>query len=559
MAFDANNDLYVARVLGGGLSKIDPETGAIFEELGSDDSVFYPDDVDIGPDGTLYWTEIILGTVFSRPPGGPSAPLLPIGDVPSANPLKITDDGKHLFFAQCYAEGGNSLFELDLQTNNTKVILENVPGCASNSMDIFEGELYSPRPFEGRVVKINVASTTLISSENEETIPITEKSYSDQAEVVDVATNMGYPAAVKFNSKGELFAVTQDPGSVVRIHLNGPNTDNNTELIAKLPIGWVDNLAFDKDDRLYVSSYTDATVLEILQDGSNRTVVRGVLSVPMGLAALADKLYTVHIGVLNGFDQETGSKEIAVRSVFGVGPLLGPTNVAAWGGNLVLLSFFFNTLAVWDPESNAEVLSTTFSAPVDALPFREGLLVTDLTGNIVRASGPQLQNRTVIASLPGAGFLAGDEDENIFVSNFANGEVVKIMSNGELIDPPVAVSAGHALPEGIALLPSGTKLLVVSGESESLQEVDLQTNDTRTIASHLGFAPSTTYPAMPPFSLPNKVVVDESGAIYVNSDKANVIYKIEAAEGEDDRRASRAIPPPFTTCLVFAVSLFAFS
>ena len=75
MYFDADNNLYVAQVWGRSISKLDPETGKILEKLGPADSVFLPDDVTVAPNGTLFWTDPGLGTVFTRAPGGPSIPL----------------------------------------------------------------------------------------------------------------------------------------------------------------------------------------------------------------------------------------------------------------------------------------------------------------------------------------------------------------------------------------------------------------------------------------------------------------------------------------------------
>ena len=132
-------------------------------------------------------------------------------------------------------------------------------------MDYRDGALYSPRPFEGRVVRVDLATK----------------------EVTNVTTGWGVPIAVKFDSQGHLYAANQGNGELVRIDLTNPNTTTNREVIATLPVGWFDNLAFDKDDRLYISSASDATVLEVLPGGGFRTVSPGGMSLSTGLTVVA--------------------------------------------------------------------------------------------------------------------------------------------------------------------------------------------------------------------------------------------------------------------------------
>ena len=83
--FDAENKLDVARADGRAITKIDPETGDIISQLGIEDSVIFPDDVTIAPDRTYFWTDIFVGTIGRRPPGGPSEFLYEPGTYPTLN------------------------------------------------------------------------------------------------------------------------------------------------------------------------------------------------------------------------------------------------------------------------------------------------------------------------------------------------------------------------------------------------------------------------------------------------------------------------------------------
>jgi sugar lactone lactonase YvrE len=509
MYFDADNNLYVAQVWGRSISKLDPETGKLLEKLGPAESVFLPDDVTVAPNGTLFWTDPGLGTVFTRAPGGPSIPLYyPFGEYPSANPVTVSDDGTRLFFAQCYGAGPNGVYQRVLATGVTTPILQGIPGCASNAMDYRDeplskdGALYSPRPFEGKVVRVDLATK----------------------EVSDVTTGWGVPIAVKFDSQGRLYAANMGNGELVRIDLTNPDTATNREVIARLPVGWFDNFAFDKDDRLYISSGSEATVLEVLPGGKFRTVSPGGFSVAMGLTVLDGTVYTVQPGALFGYNAKTGAEQSTVRSVFGIGPLPAPTTVTTWGDQLVLMSVFTGALMLWDPVTQAPTLLANFKQPVDATPFRGDLIVTEAaTGNVVRASGPGLADREVIASMFGAAGLAATKDD-VYVGNAATGEVLQIIANGKVLATPVTVAKGLVSPEGLDLRSNGNKLLVVDGAANTLSEVNLVSGKMKTLATNLDF-----FSALPgqPLGYFNNVE-EYKGSIYLNADAANVIHKIPA-------------------------------
>jgi sugar lactone lactonase YvrE len=371
-------------------------------------------------------------------------------------------------------------------------------------MDWWDGALYSPRVFEGRVVEVDI----------------------DTGALTNVTVGWGVPIAVKFDSQGNLYAANQGNGEVVRIDLDNPDLANNRELLAQLPVGWLDNLALDENDRLFVSSFSDGAVLEVLPGGELRTVSPGGLIVPMGLAILEDTIYTSNPATLSGFDTKTGEEVSLIRSVFGFGPLPPATGLAAWNGDVVVMSSISGDLVVWDPETQTVVLGTQFALPIDAQPFQGDLIVSESgTGNVVRASGPGLAVREVLATMTLAGGLAATEDD-LYVSDAGLGEVLQIIADGELLGPPRTVASGFMLPEGLALRSAGNNLLVVDGGEQTLVEVNLESGNVKTIATDLGF--QTPIPGVAPLGWFNDVEVDATGAIYVNGDRANVIHKLRS-------------------------------
>ena len=502
MFFDADNNLYVAQALGRTVSKLDPETGNVLEALSVEEGIFFPDDLTVGPNGDLFWTDVLGGTIGTRPSGGEPEILYPYGTYPNANPITLSDDGNRLFFAQCFNIGEpNGIYQRDLTTNETTTILEGVPLCASNAMDFRNESLYSPRIFEGRVIRIDL--------ENDN-------------QVTNVTTNIGIPVAVKFDMQGRLHALDTSNGQVLRIDLDNPDTANNTELVAQLPIDALDNLAFDKDNRLYVSTFSRGTVWEVLDTTDFRTVSPGIFSATSGIAVLNDNLYTVHPLGIHGFDINTAEENTLVWALPGGSDLLMPTAVVSAEQNLIILSFLFNAVMLYDVDTNEVLVSASFEAPTDAHPFQGGVLVAEAaTGNIVNASGTDLSSQTVIATLPGTFFLAGNETD-VFATNTANGTTLQIISDGVVLDPPTIVSSGHSAPEGLALYDND--LLVVSTGSGTLEKVNIATGDVETLAEGFEFLPPLADFGLA-FGYTNDVAVHEGDA-FVNADASNVIYKV---------------------------------
>jgi hypothetical protein len=328
-------------------------------------------------------------------------------------------------------------------------------------------------------------------------------------------------------------------------------------VVAQLPPGSIDNLALDKDDRLYVSSTSDGAIVEALSSGGLRTVSGGEFSITMGVAILNGVLFTVHPGALFGFDLDTGERKYVVRSIpGGAGGFLEPTSVTTWNDNLVLMSFPFGALEIYDPFNENLLLSTHFAGPLDAHPFQGDLLVTEAqNGTVVRASGDDLDERQVIFQSAGVGFLAGD-DNHVYLTEIVDQTLYQIIQDGKVLDPPAVIATGFVAPEGIVLLPDGETILLVDAGKETLEEVHLQTGDVKTIAADLAFFPGI--PGME-FGFVNDVAIDDSGVAYVNGDRSNIIYKIAygAAAASDDTTSTSAADTmmldsvPFTLMTVF--------
>ena len=241
--FGPDGNLYIASVVSSQILAIDPESGAEVASWGPDDGVNGPDDLIFGPDGSMYWTDIGGGEVGKRTPDGVTSIVGAPG--PGANPITFSDDGR-LFVSQCFL--GTHLFEIDPDgVDEPRLINDELgPGCGLNGMDWGpDDKLYGPRWFNAEVARVDV----------------------DSGEVEIVATDFGIPAAVKFDSQGRLHVLDTQRGEVVRIDLDS----GDREVVGRPGVG-LDNLALDGDDRVFVSSFMNGSIVEVT--GPETTSIR---------------------------------------------------------------------------------------------------------------------------------------------------------------------------------------------------------------------------------------------------------------------------------------------
>jgi hypothetical protein len=213
----------------------------------------------------------------------------------------------------------------------------------------------------------------------------------------------------------------------------------------------------------------------------------------------------------------------------------------------------------WNTTTQAPITTSLgYAEPVDAHPFRNGLLVTNAgTGEIVHVTGDDFGQRELIATLPGALFLAGDDDDiNVYASNTFAGTIVQIVEDGVVLSSPITLATGLVSPEGLALVDDKYLLYVDTGTG-ALERLDLESGSITVVAEGLGFQPGI--PDVLPIGFPNKVVVYGEYS-FLNGDESNVIYRIpltlSAKNPVDDISAGdQGLLSVYAFCL-FAMGLF---
>ena len=151
------------------------------------------------------------------------------------NPITFSDDGR-LFVSQCAL--GDHLFELDPDgSEGPRLITDQLgPGCGLNGMDWGpDDRLYGPGPAASEVARVDV----------------------DRGTFETVASGFDRPVALKFDSQHRLHVLDS--------------------LVGRTGAG-SDNLSFDADDRLFVSSYTHGFIVEVLGPESSVTTRKMAIS-----------------------------------------------------------------------------------------------------------------------------------------------------------------------------------------------------------------------------------------------------------------------------------------
>jgi sugar lactone lactonase YvrE len=465
--FGPDGMLYIASVLTPAIAVMNPESGEIEKLFGPDEGVKGPDDLAFGPDGSLYWTDIVYGEVGRMTPDGVATVIAALG--PGVNPITFSDDGR-LFVSQCFFD--DQLYEVDpAGVAEPRLITDQLgPGCGLNGMDWGpEGFLYGPRWFQGEVVR------------------------------VDVETG-------DFETVGTKIVVGHiEPRSA-------------------------DNLAFDDSDRLFVSSYTDGYIVEILGGNNNRTVSPGGLIMPGGIDLVeteqGDRLFITNFFSLRELDAATGRERGAVRDVIGFSELGSAMSVRSDGKHLVITSWFDNRVKIWDPMSASLVASFEgIAQPVDAMFFEDDIVVTEhQNGSVVRLDRRSPDQRTVIAGgfQAPAGLASAGND--LYVSDRTAGQVLKIVEDGVALEPRRVVADGLHGPEGIDIGEDG-RIFVVEADADRVVSFDLKTGVKEVLAEGLDLHLETQ--GNFPVTMTLNGVAAGAESIFVTGDKAGVLYRID--------------------------------
>jgi sugar lactone lactonase YvrE len=495
LGIDKTGRLFAGSVAGAALYEVDRNSGTAKIAIPSPEGM--ADDLAFAPDGTMAWTGFLTGDLYSRKGDGPVKKLA--SGLPGINSLAFRKDGR-LYATTVFL--GDALYEIDVEgVKPPRKIMEKMGGL--NGFEFGPDDLlYGPLWFKGQVAKVDV----------------------DKAELTVVADGFKIPAAVNFDSKGNLWVVDTALGQLVRVD---PKTGAK-KMVAQLKPS-LDNLAIDDKDRIFVSNMPDNGIQEVdPETGAAKQVIIGKLALPGGIGVVSDgardTIYVADVFAYRTVDGTTGEVTEPARMHADGVTLEYPMSATAKGDDVILSSWFTGTVQVIDRKTGKTVeMLHDFKAPHDAVKLGDGSILVNELGSksLVRVSGEHGKDRTVvIGGLEGPVGLVADSKGDVYVTEAFAGQVSLIESNGE----KTVIAKDLKMPEGIALAPDGN-LIVAEVGAKRIVQIDPVKGTVTEIAGNLpiGLAP---VPGGLPTNIPTGVGIGASGVIYFSSDLENAIYKV---------------------------------
>lgn len=493
LAVDQQGRLLAGSVVGNSIYQVDIDSGEVTTFIGPDEG--QADDIAIGPKGEMAWTGFYTGKVMFRE--NDTSPIRELATgLPGINSIAFNQETGQLFASQVFL--GDALWEIDLKgETEPRLIGKDLGGF--NGFEVgADGWIYGPLWFKGKVVRINPAN----------------------GEMRTVAEGFDTPAAVNFDSKGNLYVVDTHAGTLNRIDTESGDSEQVAQLATSL-----DNLAIDNQDRIFVSNMADNSVEQVdPTTGQSRVITRGDLAVPAGMALTEDgsTLYIADIFAFRSVDTATGHVTDIRRSHGS--DVEYPLAVGLGKDRLLLTSFSTGTLQVLSRSDHATLAMVhDLNAPSDAVELSDGSVVVSELGSgfLQKLTGDKLENKTELASgLNGPVQMALGKDGMIYLTEAA-GTLTKVDPNsGEV----TRLAEGLAMPEGLAQTAEGNWIVAETAAAQ-LVEINPVTGEKKVIATDLpiGFPAG---PGMPPSGVPTGVAVDARGNIYFGSDINNGLYRI---------------------------------
>jgi len=493
LAIDAKGRLLAGSVVGYSLWEVDRKTGAAKVMIPAPEG--QADDIAVGPNGELAWTNYLMGMLRYRESDGAALKLL-AKDLPGLNSLDFDRRNGKLYASQVFL--GDALWEIDVAgVKPPRLIAKDLGGL--NGFEVGpDGMIYGPLWFKGQVVKVDPASGAITVINGEFKIP----------------------AAANLDGKGNLWVIDTTNGELSKVELA-----SGRKTVMKTLQPSLDNLAIAPEGTIYVSNMANNSIEAYEPStGELRTLTAGKLAVPAGLKLDGGSLWVADIFGFRQVDAGNGATRDVFRMHARDSQMEYPFAVGVSTRQFALASWFTGTVQIVDRASLATVhMIHGLKAPYDALPMDDGsvLYAEFATGTVTRASGSDYKTTKVVAEgLAGPVQMTLGRDGALYVTEAA-GKFVRVdLTSGAKTE----IASGLAMPEGVVQTPWGS-FIVAETAAARLTEIDTSTGTRRTIAAHLPIG-MPGGPGMPPPYVVTGVAVGADGTVYFSADRNNAVYRM---------------------------------
>jgi streptogramin lyase len=494
LAVDAKGRLLAGSVVGNAIWEVDRQTGATSVFIGGPEG--QADDIAIGRNGELAWTNYLFGTVRYRE--SDTAPIrVVLEGLPGLNSLDFDRRNNKLYVSQVFQ--GDAVWEVDVTGANPprRITQEAIGGF--NGFEVGpDGMLYGPLWFKGQVVQLNPGDGSI-------------------SRVIN--SQFTRPAAANLDGKGNLWVVDTTEGTLNKVELS-----TGQKTVVKTLKTAIDNLAIAPDGTIYVANMADNSVEAFNPaTGELRMLTSGKLAVPGGMKLAGDTLWVADIFTFREVNLKTGEVRDVARMQ--ASDLEYPFAVGLSSSRIALTSWFTGTVQLFDRATQkTQPPIHDLKVPMDAIPMDDGtVLVAEFaTGTVRRLSGADFKQSTVVAEgLIGPVQMVLGRDGAVYVTE-AGGSLTRInLDDGS----KSTVASELALPEGLAQTPWGSFIVAEAG-ARRLTEIDPKDGSRRSVAENLEIG-LVAGPGLPPPYVPTGVVVSANGTVYFSADRNNAIYRIQ--------------------------------
>jgi len=490
--------LYVVHTGNGTISRIDLQAMKAKTFVPPYAGVYIPDDITADDKGNLFVTGMtpLVGEVY-RIDKNRMKKVIGSG-FKAPNGIQYNFRTGRLFMTECFM--GNRVFELDPMGVKEPRLL--VP---ENTIQIPEGFGFDPDTNDLIIPDMGTGKILRVHPDSGAITTITEKFIT--------------PVALKVGPDKMAYLVELATGGVYRLSLDGQKREKLAQIVPGL-----DNLAITADNRLFVTSYWDATVFKVATDGSGKyqTLFPMGPNQATGIMLKGGKVL-ISDAIMMRF-VENGKYVKTKLNAWATQHMPMPLGVADASGDQIFWTSF-REVAIGNPKTGEfKPVAGELNLPLAVLTNKSGpdLFVAEYgAGQINKVSLLDGAKKALTAGLEGPIAMAFIEDM-LYVAEAKAGRISKV-------DPAtgkkeVFLSGVVAKPGALADDGAGN-LLILDGATQSLFRVSTKNLAISVVARNLpvGYALVGSYP---PVQFPLPMVVGEKGDIYMATmDRGVIVLK----------------------------------